>query len=70
MPAMRALRRLLPYYAPYRWQVILGLAFVVISSAFASVTPWLLRAAIDGIRGGAESRRIWTLVGAMMDGEG
>jgi len=29
MPTMRALRRLLPYYTPYRWQVILGLAFVV-----------------------------------------
>ena len=63
---MRALRRLLPYYAPYRWQVILGLAFVVISSAFASVTPWLLRAALDGIRAGVESRRIWTLAGAMV----
>src|SRR6476619_6965169 len=66
MPAMRALRRLVPYYTPYRWQVILGLAFVVISSAFASVTPWLLRAALDGIRAGAESRRIWTLAGAMV----
>jgi len=63
---MRALRRLLPYYAPYRWQVILGLAFVVISSALASVTPWLLRAALDGIRAGVESRRIWTLSGAMV----
>ena len=63
---MRALRRLLPYYAPYRWQVILGLAFVVLSSAFASVTPWLLRAALDGMRAGAESRRIWTLAGAMV----
>jgi len=63
---MRALRRLLPYYTPYRWQVILGLAFVVISSLFASVTPWLLRAALDGIRTGAESRRIWTLAGAMV----
>ena len=66
MPTMRALRRLLPYYTPYRWQVILGLAFVVTSSAFASVTPWLLRAALDGIRAGAESRRIWTLTGAMV----
>jgi ATP-binding cassette, subfamily B, multidrug efflux pump len=66
MPTMRALRRLVPYYTPYRWQVILGLAFVVISSAFASVTPWLLRAALDGIRAGAESRRIWTLAGAMV----
>ena len=66
MPAMRALRRLLPYYKPYRWQVILGLAFVVISSAFASVTPWLLRAALDGIRSGGPPRRIWTLAAAMV----
>jgi ATP-binding cassette subfamily B protein len=63
---MRALRRLLPYYRPYRWQVFLGLAFVVLSSAFASVTPWLLRSALDGIRSGASSQRIWTLAGAMV----
>jgi ATP-binding cassette subfamily B protein len=63
---MRALGRLLPYLRPYRWQVVLGLAFVVISSAFASVTPWLLRAAIDGIRSAAAPRRIWTLAGAMV----
>ena len=66
MPTMRALRRLLPYYRPYRWQVILGLAFVVISSAFASVTPWLLRSALDGIRSGVEPRRIWLLGGGMV----
>src|SRR5678810_895015 len=66
MPTMRALRRLLPYYTPYRWQVILGLAFVVIASALASVTPWLLRSALDGMRSGAEPRRIWTLAGAMV----
>src|SRR5678810_194901 len=66
MPTMRALRRLLPYYTPYRWQVILGLAFVVIASALASVTPWLLRSALDGMRSGAEPRRIWTLGGAMV----
>jgi ATP-binding cassette subfamily B protein len=66
MPTTRALRRLLPYYKPYRWQVLLGLAFVVISSAFASVTPWLLRAALDGLRSGAQPRRIWTLAAAMV----
>jgi ATP-binding cassette subfamily B protein len=66
MPTSRALRRLLPYYTPYRWQVVLGLAFVVMSSAFASVTPWLLRAALDGIRTGVEARRIWSLAGAMV----
>jgi ATP-binding cassette subfamily B protein len=46
--------------------VVLGLAFVVMSSAFASVTPWLLRSALDGMRSGAEPRRIWTLGGAMV----
>lgn len=66
MPTMRALRRLLPYYRPYRWQVFLGLAFVIVSSAFASVTPWLLRAALDGIQSGAPARRIWMLAGAMV----
>jgi len=39
---------------------------VVISSAFASVTPWLLRAALDGIRSGGAPRRIWVLAGAMV----
>ena len=66
MPTMRALRRLLPYYRPYRWPVVLGLAVVVISSAFASVTPWLLRAALDGVRADVPARRIWTLAGAMV----
>src|SRR5829696_211171 len=66
MPTMRALRRLLPYYRPYRQQVVWGLASVVISSALASVTPWLLRAALDGIRAGAPAGRIWTLAGAMI----
>jgi len=63
---MRALRRLLPYYRPYRWQVIAGLAFVVLSSALASVTPWLLRSAIDAIGSDIPARRIWTLAGAMV----
>ena len=66
MPTMRALKRLLPYYRPCRVQVTAGLVFVVISSGLASVTPWLLRAGIDGIRGDAPARTIWTLAGAMI----
>ncbi len=66
MPTMRALRRLLPYFRPYRWQVFLGLACVIISAAFASVTPWLLRSALDGIGSGAPARHIWTLAASMV----
>ena len=66
MPATRALRRLLPYYRPYRWQVTAGLAFVVFSSALASLTPWLLRSALDAIGSDSSARQIWTLAGAMI----
>jgi ATP-binding cassette subfamily B protein len=39
---------------------------VVISSALASVTPWLLRAAIDGIESDVGAGHIWTLAAAMV----
>jgi ATP-binding cassette, subfamily B, multidrug efflux pump len=66
MPALRSLRRLLPYYQPYHLQVAGGLVLVVVSSAFASVVPWFLRRALDGIRAGVPLRVIWVLAGAMV----
>src|SRR3712207_2387152 len=50
MPPVRALGPLFPYFRPYRWRLALGLASVVASAALAGVVPWLLRAAIDGLR--------------------
>jgi ATP-binding cassette subfamily B protein len=65
MPGTRPLKRLLPYYRPYRRHVAIGLLLVVASAAFASVGPWFLRRALDGIRGGLPPRTIW-LLGASM----
>ena len=62
---MSALRRLFPYFRPYRGRLALGLVLVVVSSALTSVIPWLLRAAIDGLRSGVPITRVWTL-GALM----
>lgn len=50
---MKQLRRLLPYYTPYRPDLIVGLTLVVVSTAITSVIPWFLRQAIDGIRTGS-----------------
>jgi len=61
MPTLSSLRRLLPYYRPYRGDVALGLGLVLFSAAFSSVVPWFLRRAIDGIRTGAPLRFIWLL---------
>jgi len=66
VPAMSSLRRLLPYYRPYRRDVALGLALVVASAAFSSVVPWFLRRALDGIRAGASIKSIWILAAAMV----
>jgi len=66
MPALTSLRRLLPYYHPYRPQVAGGIALVVVSAACASVIPWFLRRALDDIRSGAPLRVIWVLAALMI----
>ena len=66
MPALTSLRRLVPYYHPYRAHVAGGLVLVVASAAFASVVPWFLRRALDDIRAGSPIRVIWVLAAAMV----
>ena len=66
MSARRALRRLLPYYHPYRGQVAVGLASVVIAAFLASVIPSVLQQGIDAIRAGAPLRVILRLSAVML----
>ena len=63
---MKALRRLIPYFRPYRTQLAAGLALVVLSGGFASVVPWVLRQAIDGLLARVPVREIWGLAGLMV----
>ncbi len=65
-PARRALRRLLPYYHPYRGQVAIGLTSVVIAAFLASVIPSLLQRGVDAIRAGAETDAILRIGGVML----
>jgi ATP-binding cassette, subfamily B, multidrug efflux pump len=66
MPALVTLRRLLPYYRPYVRKVAAGLMLVVLSSAVASLVPWLLRAAIDAMTAGDPERRVRMLALGMI----
>jgi ATP-binding cassette subfamily B multidrug efflux pump len=63
---MKALWQLRPYYRPYRRRFVSGLALVVLSSGLAGLIPWLLRAAIDGMRAGIAAERIQLIAGAMV----
>ncbi len=65
-PARHALRRLLPYYHPYRWQVTCGLSAVVVAACLASVIPSLLQRGVDQIRSGAGGSTIVRLAGVML----
>ncbi|MHB2035068.1 MAG: ABC transporter ATP-binding protein, partial [Gemmatimonadaceae bacterium] len=60
------LRRLLPYYRPYRRKMVMGLFLTVVSYAFSTAGPWFLRAAVDDFVSRAPLVKIWLLVGAML----
>lgn len=63
---MKALRRLLPFYTPYRGRLAIGLGLVVVSAGLAGFIPWLLRGAIDALEAGELTRRLWLIGGAMV----
>lgn len=58
--------RILPYYHPYRGEVALGLAAVLISSALSGVLPALLKRGIDSLRDGAPRDDLLRLGGLML----
>lgn len=66
LPARKGLRRLLPYYHPYRMQVAVGLISVVVAAALASVIPSLLQRGLDTVRSGADSLAVWKIAGVML----
>jgi len=63
---MKALKRLIPYFRPYRRQIVAGLVFVVVSTAITSVIPWLLRQGIDSMGKGAPLREVWLVAAAIV----
>ncbi len=58
---MKVLRRLIPYFRPYRGAMSFGLFLVVLSSALTSAVPRLLGDAIESMRQGAPIGHVWTL---------
>ncbi len=66
MTRRRPLRRLLPYYRPYRARMVLGLSLTVVSYAFSTAGPWFLQQALDAFTHKAPMERIWLLVAGMV----
>jgi ATP-binding cassette subfamily B multidrug efflux pump len=64
-PSRHVLRRLLPYYHPYRVQVALGLTAVVTSAWLSAQVPALLKDGIDTLVRTGDSGPLWG-IGARM----
>ena len=58
---MKVLKRLIPYFRPYRSSLAFGLLLVAVSSALTSVVPRLLGDAIEAMHQGAPIGRVWAL---------
>ncbi|MBC8090186.1 MAG: ABC transporter ATP-binding protein [Phycisphaerae bacterium] len=66
LPALQALKRLLPYYHPYRLQVAVGLIVVVVSAAGSSAIPAFLRQAIDALGPQGDTSRLPSIASVML----
>lgn len=66
MNSWRTLRRLLPYYHPYRLQVAIGLVSVVTSAALATLQPAFLKQGLDRMGNGAPTRDLAELALVML----
>ncbi len=62
----RSLRRVVPYFRPYRGALTWGVACVVTSSALYSLQPLFLRRAIDDLRGGSPASALWRTAALMI----
>ncbi|MEP6619200.1 MAG: ABC transporter ATP-binding protein [bacterium] len=60
------MRRLIPYFRPYRRMLATGLVLVMISSAIGALVPWLLRAGIDSLHRGAPMGRVTLLAASIV----
>jgi ATP-binding cassette subfamily B multidrug efflux pump len=66
VPVLTHLRRVSPYYRPYRGSFASGLLLVLISTAIGSVIPWFLEKAIDAIRAGSSMSAVWRFSGLIV----
>ncbi len=66
VPAGKALRRLLPYYHPYRLQVAAGLVMVVTGAALSNLIPGFLKQGIDAVAAGSPVSTLYPVAWFML----
>ncbi len=60
------IRKVAPYYRPYRTATLLGLAFVVMANVFKVFSPWVLRMSVNEIESGIPASHLWQLGGLIL----
>ncbi|MCB2210866.1 ABC transporter ATP-binding protein/permease [bacterium] len=60
------IRKIAPYYRPYRNATLLGLAFVLLANVFKVFSPWVLRMSVNQIESGVQASQLWQLAGMIL----
>ncbi|GBE30484.1 putative multidrug resistance ABC transporter ATP-binding/permease protein YheI [bacterium BMS3Bbin04] len=60
------IKKLAPYYKPYRTTVLLGLLFVILANAFKVLSPWVLRYSINEIESDISAVQLWQFAGMIV----
>jgi ATP-binding cassette, subfamily B, multidrug efflux pump len=63
---MSSLRRLYPYVARYRWNVIFGLSCSLAATAIQLAGPWIVKHSIDDLTAGVTSQKLFLYAGLML----
>jgi ATP-binding cassette, subfamily B, multidrug efflux pump len=66
LPISKLFAFLAPYLRPYRIPILVGLAFVFLSTALEQVPPFILALVIDGLRSGQSFSQILPLLGILL----
>jgi len=57
------IRNTYPFYKPYKWLVLLGILFILLTNALQMAGPWLLRGAVNAFETGFDKHDLWVFAG-------
>ncbi len=64
--ALPHLQRLLPELRPHAGRIALGLACLLLTTAFSAANPWVLRLAIDDLLQAVTRQKLWSYAGVIL----
>jgi ATP-binding cassette subfamily B protein len=63
---MKELKALIPYLQKYRWRLLFGFVFVLLTTGMEVLAPWILKAAIDSLERAIQVKTLMGFAGLLV----